>query len=186
MKSKKAAIELSMTTIVVVVLSLTLLIMGFILVRSIMCTAIGLTSDVGDKAKKQVNDFFDTSSNDVYCVGQGDAIKASPGINNVYCGFNSKTGGTYKVTIKEIKPLSTTLSKTTDYMKWITVKQESVTVSPEQRETQKIVTLDIPQDAQEGTIRLTLEIKKEGSTATLTIPVDWEISRTGTIRAVMC
>ena len=57
MKSKKAAIELSMTTIVVVVLSLTLLIMGFILVRSIMCTAIGLTSDVGDKAKKQVNDF---------------------------------------------------------------------------------------------------------------------------------
>ena len=71
-------------------------------------------------------------------------------------------------------------------MKWITVKQESVTVSPEQRETQKIVTLDIPQDAQEGTIRLTLEIKKEGSTATLTIPVDWEISRTGTIRAVMC
>ena len=185
-RGKKAAIELSMTTIVVVVLSLTLLIMGFILVRSIMCTAIGLTGDVGDKAKKQINDFFDTSSNDVYCIGQGDAVKVSPGINNVYCGFNSKTGGTYQVTIKEIKPLSSTLSKTTDYMKWISVKKESVTVSPEQRETQKIVTLEIPEDAQEGTIRLTLEVKKEGATSVSTIPVDWEISRRGTIRAVMC
>ncbi|MBI2628465.1 hypothetical protein HYW74_00080 [Candidatus Pacearchaeota archaeon] len=186
MKSKKAAIELSMTTIVVVVLSLTLLIMGFILVRSIMCTAIGLTDDVGTKAKKQISDFFDTSSYEIYCVGQGDPTKVAPGINNVWCGFNSKIGGTYKLTIKEIKPISSALSKTTDYMKWVTVKQESVTVSPEKRESQKIVTLDIPEDAQEGTIRLTLEVKKEGSTATSTIPVDWEISRTGTIRAVMC
>ena len=37
MISKKGAIELSMTTIIVVVLSLALLIMGFVLIRNIMC-----------------------------------------------------------------------------------------------------------------------------------------------------
>ena len=54
LKGKKAAIELSMTTIIVVVLSLTLLIMGFILVRTIMCGAIGFTGDINDKVEKEI------------------------------------------------------------------------------------------------------------------------------------
>jgi len=185
-KNKKAAIELSMTTIVVVVLSLTLLIMGFILVRSIMCSAIGLTNDVGDKAKKQINDFFDTSSKEVYCVGQGDPTKVSPGVNNVWCGFNSGTGGTYIVKITEIKSISSSMPKTIDYMKWVTVKQDSVTVLPDERESQKLVTVEIPKDAPEGTIRISLEVQKEGDMGKTSIPVDWTISRSGVIKAVMC
>ena len=67
MRNNKAAIELSMTTIVVVVLSLTLLIMGFVLVRSIMCSAIGLTDTIGQlniiycgvKAPKEAKYKFD-------------------------------------------------------------------------------------------------------------------------------
>jgi len=186
MKNKKAAIELSMTTIVVVVLSLTLLIMGFILVRSIMCSAIGLTNDVGDKAKKQINDFFDTSSNEVYCVGQGDAVKVSPGINNVWCGFNSGTGGKYNVKITEVKPISSSMPKTINYMNWVTVKQDSISVTPDQRESQKIVTIEIPKDSPEGTIRISLEVQKDGATGKTSIPVDWTISRAGVIKAVMC
>ncbi len=184
-RNKKAAIELSMTTIVVV-LSLTLLIMGFILVRTIMCSAIGLADNVGEKAKKQINDFFDTSSGEVYCVGQGNAVTVNPGINNVWCGFNSGTGGKYNVKITKVESISSSMPRTTDYMKWVTVKQDSISVTPDQRESQKIVTLEVPQEAPEGTIRISLEVQKEGETGKMSIPVDWKISRSGVIKAVMC
>lgn len=185
MKNKKAAIELSMTTIVVVVLSLILLIMGFVLVRSIMCGAIGLTGQINDKIKKQVQDFFDTSSKEIYCIGEGDPVKVSTGINNVWCGFNSKTGGKYEIKIKEVKPISTTIPPELKLSDWIRVKSEIVEVTPAERESQKIVTLQIPEDSPEGVIRIILEVKKVGSTAQ-TIPVDWEISRRGVVQSVLC
>ena len=185
-RGKKAAIELSMTTIVVVVLSLTLLIMGFILVRSIMCGAIGLTGQIKDKAEKQINDFFETSSNDVYCIGQGDPVKVSPGINFVYCGFNSKTGGTYNFEIREVTPLSSTISVADAKRIRLADKQEKVSVRPDEREARTIVTLEIPEDSPEGVVKVTLEMNKEGSNQKSTINVNWDISRQGVIRAVMC
>ncbi|HRZ85660.1 MAG TPA: hypothetical protein P5277_02665 [Candidatus Paceibacterota bacterium] len=182
----KGAIELSMTTIIVVVLSLTLLIMGFVLVRSIMCGAIELTGNINAKIAKQVNDFFETSTAEIYCIGQGDPVKVAPGINNVWCGFNTRTGGEYTVKITEVKSISTTIPKTIKLESWISVKQDKVNIAPQDKESKKIVTLEIPEDAPEGTIRLTLSVQKKGDVSPEDIMIDWEISRRGVVQSVLC
>ncbi|MFA5993187.1 MAG: hypothetical protein WC796_05770 [Candidatus Pacearchaeota archaeon] len=185
-KSKRGAIELSMTTIVVVVLALTLLIMGFVLIRSIMCTAIGMTGTINDKITQQINDFFSESGEEVYCIGQADAVKVSTGMNNIFCGFNSKTNAEYTIKIKEIKALSNTIPKDTPFTSWIADKVESISISPDQKEARKTVTMQIPDDAPEGAIRIIIEVKKAGASWVKTISVDWEISRKGVIRSVLC
>src|SRR3989338_8114558 len=104
MRNNKAAIELSMTTIVVVVLSLTLLIMGFVLVRSIMCSAIGLTDEIGGKAKDRVNELFESTGGEIQCIGStGSPVAMAPGqLNIIYCGIKAPATAEYKFDI-EIK-----------------------------------------------------------------------------------
>lgn len=58
---KKAALELSIGTIIIIVLALTMLILGIVLVRSIMCGAIGLTGELNSKVKKEIGKIFESS-----------------------------------------------------------------------------------------------------------------------------
>src|SRR3989338_3676011 len=71
LKRKSGAIELSMTTIIVVVLSLTLLILGFVFVRSIMCGAIGFTEEINSKVNREIQNLFETSGG----IPQTEAVK---------------------------------------------------------------------------------------------------------------
>jgi hypothetical protein len=68
---KRGAMELSMSTVVIVVLALTMLIMGFILIRSIMCGAIGLTGDINNKVSDQINSLFGSQGGEIVCIGEG-------------------------------------------------------------------------------------------------------------------
>jgi len=58
LKNKKGAIELSMTTVVVIVLSMTMLILGLTLVRTIFQGATGSIDTINDKVQAQINNLF--------------------------------------------------------------------------------------------------------------------------------
>jgi MFS family permease len=54
--NKKGAMELSIGTVVVIVIAITMLILGIVLVRSIMCSAVGLTGDLDNRIKGEIKD----------------------------------------------------------------------------------------------------------------------------------
>ena len=54
MQSKKGAIELSMTTIIVIVMGVTLLILGLVFIRGIFTKITGLTEDAFRSAEKEI------------------------------------------------------------------------------------------------------------------------------------
>ncbi|MEM4330866.1 MAG: hypothetical protein QW273_02560 [Candidatus Pacearchaeota archaeon] len=58
MKNKKAAIELSVGTLVIIVLAMTMLILGLMLVRNILQGGDEAISTINDQVKKEINKLF--------------------------------------------------------------------------------------------------------------------------------
>lgn len=58
MENKRAAMELSMSTIVILVLAMTMLILGLVLVRTIFQTGQGSIEKIDEKVKGEINKLF--------------------------------------------------------------------------------------------------------------------------------
>ena len=58
LNSKKGAIELSMTTVVVIVLAMTMLILGLTLIRTIFTGAQYNVQSINDKVRGEINSLF--------------------------------------------------------------------------------------------------------------------------------
>ncbi len=185
-KNKGGALELSVGTIVIIVIAITMLILGIVLVRSIMCGAIGLTSDLNDRVKGEINDLFGATGGEIQCIGsRGEPVKMQPGETNiVYCGFSAPgndmkysaivdySGGTY-ITEGEMKS-------------W--VRDETwgpISIAPGDDLPKKVIRVDVPDNAPEDTITFQVEFKRNGELIS-TQELDFEISRTGFFKAAMC
>lgn len=64
-KNKKAAIELSIGTIVIIVLAMTMLILGFVLIKNIFTGATESVDDLNDKIKDEITTLFTTENKDI-------------------------------------------------------------------------------------------------------------------------
>jgi hypothetical protein len=186
MRNNKAAIELSMTTIVVVVLSLTLLIMGFVLVRSIMCSAIGITDTVGDKAKDRVNELFESTGGEIQCIGStGSPVAMVPGQTNIiYCGIKAPKEATYKFDIEPKYGLKNSIEES-ELKLWFESMDFKQDVSPADRDAQQIARVVIPEGAPEGDMTFTVQAYRDNvliSTKTL----NYKVARQGFIQSAMC
>lgn len=182
---KKAAIELSMTTIVVVVLSLALLIMGFVLVRSIMCGAIGLTEEINEKVKSQINSLFgSTAGGEVTCLGAGEPITMIAGQGNwIICGVRAEEEANYEFKVT-VDPSSDIPPATVN--QWITNHQKTVLVGPNDREPiKKIVKLNVPKTAPEKDIELNLEVRRAGDLIWQQT-LSYRIEQAGAIKGFLC
>ena len=81
---KRGALELSIGTIVIIVLAMTMLILGMVLVRSIMCGAVGLTGEINKNVKGEIDRLFQSTGGEVVCVGGGEeAVTLIPGKVNI-------------------------------------------------------------------------------------------------------
>ena len=96
---KKGAMELSIGTIVVIVLAMTMLILGIVLVRSIMCGAVGLTGDINNKVKSEIDRLFQSSGGEVVCVGGGEAAVGliAGDVNIIYCAIDAPNQAKYDI-----------------------------------------------------------------------------------------
>ncbi|MCA9485836.1 MAG: hypothetical protein KC506_03255 [Nanoarchaeota archaeon] len=70
LKQKKAAIELSIGTIVIIVIAMSMLILGIVLVRQVMCAGIVLTSTITDETESQITDLFGSDERGIKCSGE--------------------------------------------------------------------------------------------------------------------
>lgn len=184
--NKKAAIELSVSTIIIIVLGVSMLILGMVLIRSILCSAIGLTGNINGAVNSEINKYFGDSGGEVACIGSGgDAIKMSTGQENiVYCGIRAPESAKYDVTVTDVRSGITSLSN--DQLKsWLTQSTYSSTVAPGDTIPKKVVRIKIPSNAPEGAITIQVQITKDG-TLLSTQDLDFTVSRVGTVQSAIC
>lgn len=184
--SRRAALELSIGTVVILVLGVTMLIMGMVVTRSIMCGALGLTGEVNGKVRGELDKLFDSTEGEVACLGSGDAVKMVPGETNIiHCSIRAPEKATYKIEIASVGSTSSSITKET-VQKWVATKGAWVgEVAPGDFDSKKPARLVIPNNAPEGNIQLQLKVQRNNELIS-TQDLDFEISRVGFVRSAAC
>jgi len=155
--NKKGGIEMSMTTIVIIVISVIILIFGIIFARSVMCTGIQLTQQVNDAVKNQLTTLFGADNYGVLCMGEnGQEIKlGTGGPRQVVCMIKTDKGLDYTLKVKKVESLSGAKDNVVD--KWIVDQDWTGSVSPGEDNYATVLMLDIPRDAPATRLKLTVQ-----------------------------
>jgi hypothetical protein len=183
--SKKAAIEMSMGTVVVIVLSVTILIFGMIFIKNIMCAGIVMTDKIDEKVSNEIQSLFGTSDYGVKCMGEnGQEITIGDGgKRQIICVINTDTQYTYSFNVKRMETLKGIPDSNTQ--KWILDQDWTGLVSPGQKSVPVLV-LEIPRDVSATTLKIEVEeyIRETGAIETHTLYVD--VKHVGQIAATIC
>lgn len=184
--NKSGALELSISTLIIIVIGVSMLILGIVLVRSIMCSAIGLTSDVNDKVRGELNTLFGSTGDEVQCIGAGTAVKVSPGdVVNVYCAVKAPESAEYTIKVVSAQSFLASLTKETIMNDWVDQSSYTATIAPGDTSPKKAIRLSLPANAPETTIVLNVEIDKNDAQI-LTQDLDLQISSKGFVRSAIC
>lgn len=185
-KNNRAAMELSMGTIVVLVLGVSMLILGMVLIRNIMCSGIQITEDLSSGVKNEIKTLFGADKFGVKCLGQGGAeVKlGSGGKRPVICIFKTDAEAEYDLVVSTIESLSGASSEVVN--KWVIDKGWKGKVLPGQEQEETVVLFDIPRDAPSTSVKITMQATnlKSGSQQTVTSRV--EIVPTGFVKGAIC
>jgi len=185
MANKRGAVELSIGTIVIIVLAMSMLILGMVLVRSIMCGAIGMTGNINTKVNGEINNLFEATGAEVACIGAGeDPVALVPGeTNTIYCSIRAPKEAEYNIKVKSI---TGEILKEAEIRKWISGDEfYKRTVAPNDEEPKKFLRLNVPDNAPADNIIIRVEVYKDGNL--LSSPdLDFVVKRVGIIRAAVC
>ncbi|MAG38385.1 hypothetical protein CMI45_03300 [Candidatus Pacearchaeota archaeon] len=109
--NKKAAIEMSIGTIVVIVIAMSMLILGLVLVKNIFQTSTESVDILSDKVKNEIGSLFTDEKADVVIrLGSDRTVKVKPGSDTIGVGVGARTldGATaspgrlkYRLTLQE-------------------------------------------------------------------------------------
>jgi len=178
---KKAALEFTMTTVVVIVLAVIMLILGIVFIRSIMCAGIILGEDITTSTQKEIRSLFQGNDIGVKCSGQGgEEYKIGTGGRRpIACVIIVEQETNYELTIKSIESLNG--AKTSVVEGWFIDQDWEGTVKPGKDGTAAVVgLLNVPQKAATTTLKLTIdaEDKDAGTKETIIsyidiVPVGW-------------
>ncbi len=183
-RSKKGAVQLSVGTIVVIVLAMAMLILGMVLVRTIMCSGILLTEEITDNVENEIRDLFQSREYGVKCMGEGthEVTLGDGGRRKIGCVINigSETDYRFSVDVESIKgPSSNTVNN------WILDSGWSGTVSPGVQ-TVPVVVLDVPNKVSDTGLKFIIveENLDSGTTRTHTSYID--IKHVGVLTSAVC
>jgi hypothetical protein len=80
MRDKRAALEMSVGTIVIIVLAMSMLVLGLILIRQIFSVATGSVDQINDKVRAELSSLFtDESDKVVVLLGKDSNAKVKAG-----------------------------------------------------------------------------------------------------------
>jgi hypothetical protein len=185
---KKAAFEMSITTIVILVIAMTMLILGMIMVRKMMCGTMGIMEDVTTGTRNEINKLFNTQQGEVICLGEGDKIQdvfPTGNVQKAYCGF--KVGApkdfTITVNINGVTTLTGSALTPTMVKGWLTSAVPSggkIHANAGTDLISPIVYLNIPKDASEGFFTIPFTVNGESRA------MSFNIKRTGAVQSAIC
>ena len=185
-KNKKAAMELSMSTIVILVLGVSMLILGMVLIRNIMCTGLQITDQLSTGVKNELKTLFGADKFGVKCLGQGgQEVKfGTGGKRPLVCIFKSDENVRYDLRVLNIESLSG--AKTDTVKRWVIDQNWEGNVVPGQDQEETVVLFDIPRDAPNTGVKVTMEAENKDSGSVQTITSIIQIVPTGFARGAIC
>ncbi|MFZ5955835.1 MAG: hypothetical protein ACOYT4_05400 [Nanoarchaeota archaeon] len=167
--NKKGAIELSIGTLVVIVLAMSMLILGLILVKNIFSGAKYNVDQVNDKVKDEINKLFSEDKktivylpNSIAKIQQGESWGVAFCVKNLEKGTSKEGDFSYEV---KLASSDCDLSEK-EAMSWIKAgseKESSIPIAPGQTEC-SIIRFAIPEGSPLCFLRYRINIQKDGKT----------------------
>ena len=182
---KKAALELSVGTIVIIVLAMTMLILGIVLIRNIMCGAINLVAVTESNVKNEIDKLFQSQGGEVACIGEGEkTVTLVPGeFNTIYCAINAPKKANYEISVKSMH--GNTLTEN-DLKEWVSGETYlKVDIAPGDDKPKKFLKLKVPANAPNDLVTIDVEVKKDG-TLISSLQLDFEVRKIGFFRSAVC
>jgi hypothetical protein len=187
--NRKGAIELSLGTIVIIVLAVTMLILGIVFVRNLMCSGIVMTDVVNRGVMKQLTILFGSDTYGVTCTGEpGDEYKVGTGgPRAVFCLIKTDKQTEYDIKVKSLESLGKNGASTSTVQGWVidTGWKGSISAGGEGK-TQSVLRLNIPRDAPSTQLKINLDIKDTDTDSVDSKTLYVEVVPAGLLRTTMC
>src|SRR3989344_6994851 len=151
-KNKKAAIELSIGTVVIIVLAMSMLILGLVLVRNIFKGATDSVDEINEGVSSEIKKLFQDEgekgvvrlSSSEAVVEQGKEFGFAFGVRNI--GGLTSSDFTYSTSATAVSPDCPSSLTPTEANKWILFGGGSMSAT-EGKIDEKIIRLKIPENA---------------------------------------
>jgi len=97
--NKKAAFEMTMGTIVIIVLAVSMLVLGLVLTKKIMCSGMVMTDKIDQAVSSQISNLFGGQDFGIKCMGDTETpiTFGGGGGRQVICVINTQDGGDYTI-----------------------------------------------------------------------------------------
>jgi len=160
--NKKAAMEMTMGTIVTIVLLVSVMVLGLVFVRNIMCAGIVLTDDITTGTTNEIKNLFGTRAYGVKCMGEdGQEVKiGGGGLRHITCVINSESETYYELEVLSIEALDG--ESTSEVETWQLDRDWDDTIFPGSFETTSVLLLDIPSDVSKTILKIEVGETKDG------------------------
>jgi hypothetical protein len=178
LENKKAAMEMSVGTIVTLVLLMTALILGLIMTRTIFKSSTDNIKAIDQNVKNEINKLFSADDNKrIIVIPESRTITLKKGESDAGFGFSIRNNGeeegtfTYVVNAKELSCKSIDVEKADAYISL--GKEGDVTISAGSiMENPIFVRFKIPETAPPCQIRYSVDVKKDGQIYGSSVEVD--------------
>lgn len=168
---KKGAIELSIGTIVIIVLAMSMLIFGLILVRNIFTGSIDNVNVINDKVKDEINKLFVEDKRTVIYlpnqkaeIRQGEEWGVAFAIRNLVTGTPEASDFGYQVVVSDPNVRQKCGVGDADINSWMTTGQaDTIPIAPGDT-YYGIVRFSLPEVAPLCVVRFHLQVERDGQT----------------------
>lgn len=172
-QNKRAAMEMSVGTIVTIVLLMSVLVLGLLLIQNIFKGSITSVSSIDEKVKSEINNIFKSEDAKIAFYPSNKKVTLEQGARAegfVFAINNENTVSkkfTYQVMVTEstyesIKSKCGESTTLREMESWIQVKSSDISVPKNSIGQPELVLFDIPKTAPRCTIPYTLRIESEG------------------------
>ena len=173
MKERKWGLELSIGTLVVIVLAMAMLILGLLLIQRIFEGAKYNVDTINNKVRDEINKLFSEErqmvvylANNLAEIKQGDSWGVAFAVKNLESGTVEAKKFTYATTIEDENIKQKCGISSNEILKWIATGETDSFSLPPGQTSYRIVRLEVPKIAPLCTVRFNVEVKANGQVYT--------------------
>jgi len=186
--NKRGGMELSMSTIVIIVIAIIILIFGIIFGRNIMCSGIRATDAIDTAVMNQIRDLFGSDTIGVSCQGEeGSYVKLATGRRvSIVCGFKVQDNLKYSIKVDDPMILSGSEREKPLNKAWILTRGWDGYVKPGSIVYQPILTLKLPSDAPKNSVIVDIDVTNVDTGVIDSKTIMFDIEPLNFIQTTMC
>jgi hypothetical protein len=167
---RKGAIELSIGTIVIIVIAMSMLILGLVLVRTIFTETTDNVKELNEGVKAEIRSLFQEEdqrsvvrlTQSTAKMKQGQEFNIGFGIKNVASGETTSTNFKYQTVLDDPDILTKCGVSEQEALSWVRLGSGTLSIRPGQVESDLIV-FNVPDDAPLCTTKYRIKIQEEGT-----------------------